>query len=92
LPLYFKTSFYQSISSFYLTTKSSRSSELFSTGKALDIVVGNGTILPAAMAIVYGMLFLASHFGEDDDLEMLLALSVTLFTKNIQGNVIERQC
>jgi hypothetical protein len=43
------------------------------------------------MAIVYGMLFPASHFGEDDDLEMLLALSVALLTNKLQGNVIESQ-
>jgi hypothetical protein len=44
-----------------------------------------------AMAIVYGMLFPASHFGEVDDLETLLALSVALLANNIWGNVIGRQ-
>jgi len=45
---------------------------------------------PVAIAIVYGMLFPASHFGEDDNLEMLLALSVALLANNVWGVVIER--
>jgi hypothetical protein len=58
--------------------------------KAPDLVVGNGTMPPVAIAIVYGMLFPASHFGEDDNLEMLLALSVALLANNVWGVVIER--
>jgi len=46
---------------------------------------------PVAMEIIYGMLFPASHFDKDDDLEMLLALSVALLTNNVQGDVIKRQ-
>jgi len=53
--------------------------------KALDLVVGNGTMPPVAMAIVYGMLFPASHFDEEDDLEMMLALSVALLVKILGG-------
>jgi hypothetical protein len=59
--------------------------------KALDLVVGNGTMPPVAMAIVYGILFPASHFDEEDDLEMMLALSVALLVKNVRGDVIKRQ-
>jgi hypothetical protein len=59
--------------------------------KALDVVLGNGTMPPTAMAIVYGMLFPTIHLGEDDDKEMLVALSVALLVNNIRGNVIERQ-
>ncbi len=59
--------------------------------KALDLVVGNGTMPPVAMAIVYGMLFPASHFDKEDDLEIMLALSVALLAKNVRGDVIKRQ-
>jgi hypothetical protein len=46
---------------------------------------------PVAMEIIYGMLFPASHFDKDDDLEMMLALSVALLAKNVRGDVIKRQ-
>jgi hypothetical protein len=53
--------------------------------KALDVVVDNGTMPPTAMVIVYGMLFPASHLGEDDGKEMLLALSIVLLQKLFGG-------
>jgi hypothetical protein len=62
-----------------------------STVKHWTLLLGNGTMPPVAMEIIYGMLFPASHFDKDDDLEMLLALSVALLTNNVQGDVIKRQ-
>jgi hypothetical protein len=61
--------------------------------KALDVVVHNGTMPLAAMAIIYGNLFPTSQLGEgeDDDKEMKVALPISLLANKIKGNFIGRQ-
>jgi hypothetical protein len=48
--------------------------------------------MPAtAMALVYGFLYPTTHFDVDNDEDLMMALSVTLLSKDLQGDVISRQ-
>jgi len=48
---------------------------------------------PTAMALVYGLLFLLTHFDVENNEELMLALCVALLANNLRGDAtVHRQC
>jgi hypothetical protein len=58
---------------------------------ALDSVVASGCMPATAMILVYGFLYPTTHYDVDNDEELVIALSVALLSKDLQGDVISRQ-
>jgi hypothetical protein len=50
---------------------------------AMDAVVDNGWMPATSMVTVYGIMFPSSHFDENEDEDLMLALSVALLAKEM---------